>query len=141
VTCGGETCDSWKLGGLIDMPACCTDTDACGAQSTATIEQLAGVPQGCYALNQPGNVECDCPGSPPFENPLEPGEMVSFPGCCREGGTCGYYVDLTSAEGPVFGCMEPWDNTSPDTCTPGPANPCPEPDGGTDGGSGDASTD
>ena len=41
----------------------------------------------------------------------------------------------------MIGCMEPWDNTSPDTCTPGPADPCPEPDGGTDGGVGDASTD
>lgn len=140
MTCGGQTCDTWKLGGILTLKACCTDSDQCGALSDATIEGVAGVPQGCYELNQPGNVECNCPESPSFTSPID-GEEVAFPGCCRDDGTCGYYLDLTSAEGPNMGCVAPWDNTSPDTCTPGPANPCPEPDGGTDGGNGDASTD
>ena len=139
LTCGSNTCTGWKVGGLVNVAPCCAGAamDKCGAQVDSTIEALTSIPQGCYETEQPGNQECACPRSPEFDNPLEPGTKASFPGCCRSDSTCGYFLDLTSSDGPNIGCTAPWDNTSPAACTPGPDNPCPA-DGGTDGSGGSA---
>lgn len=160
ITCGSETCTGWKVGGLIDVPACCAgaNKDSCGAMTDATIQSLLKVPPGCYEQNQPGTVDCGCE-SFVFTNPLDQ-TKAQFNGCCRTDGKCGIIVNTTSVGGPNLGCMEGTVvGLTAATCTPGSETPppppatdggsalCPvagdggTPDGGSDGGASDASAD
>ncbi|MCA9593599.1 MAG: hypothetical protein KC776_09825 [Myxococcales bacterium] len=153
LTCGGTECTAgWKVGGLIDVAGCCATGDKCGAQIDATIENLLKVPQGCYETEQAGTVDCGCE-SFVFTNPLDQSQ-AQFNGCCRPDGKCGFAVDTSSQGGPNLGCVEATElGATGGTCTSGQETPPPTgsdycavgdggtPEGGTDGGVGDASTD
>jgi hypothetical protein len=148
-TCGTNTCSGWKVGGLINVSACCAGAgDECGGLVDKTLSGLMGFPEGCYKLDQPGTIDCGCP-SYFFTNPLD-GKPSQYNGCCTSGGKCGYSVDITSKAGPNFGCAPLTDVGGPDiSCTvgsetPPPADPdggegdCPNPDAGTGGSAGAA---
>jgi hypothetical protein len=147
---GGLQCGAQVCPGFATLDACCAGEaqDRCGA----AIAGITGLPDGCYATNQPGNVECACPSSPEIEHPGAPGEKLVFPGCCRAGiKQCGYMIDVGDGLGAKLGCIAPWDNAAPASCTSGPNKPCPQDagvetgadgaDGGETDGGDDASTD
>ncbi|MCB0074437.1 MAG: hypothetical protein KDE20_23385, partial [Caldilineaceae bacterium] len=153
LTCGGTECTAgWKVGGLIDVPGCCATGDKCGAQTDATIQGIFKIPPDCYETEQAGTVDCGC-DSFTFINPVDQTE-AQFNGCCRPDGKCGYAVNTTSAGGPDLGCMDAETfGHAPASCVSGQETPPPTgsdycavgdggtPEGGTDGGVGDASTD
>lgn len=101
--CAG--CPSYKIGGLLDMPACCLNTGACAVSVVPGVGALIGLNQGCYPTNQPGSLDPSCP-SLVYTNPLD-GGLASHPGCCRAStGTCGAWVDVSSINGPTLGCTD-----------------------------------
>lgn len=151
VTCGGTACKTWKVGGIFDVGACCSANDKCGADISATVGGVIGLPAGCYETNQPGNVDCTSCDPFIFDNPLDTtsDKDGKFYGCCRSDNTCGIWVDLetpvkeddggmTDYKGPKLGCIDGkgLSGFTSKSCTPGtpPAdNKCPEPgDAGTD---------
>ena len=100
--CGG--CPSYKLGGLIEMKACCPVAGGCGSLVDNTIGSLLGLKSGCYPANQPGTPDPSCPPVV-FTNPLDGGPS-GYPGCCGSTtGTCGASVNIMSVGGPDFGCV------------------------------------
>lgn len=119
VVCGGETCKTYKVGGLFDVGACCK-ADKCGADVSATVGGLIGLPGGCYATGAPGNADSTCPEWK-FTNPLD-GGPGSFKGCCNHTTKkCGYDVDISSVGGPDMGCLDATgigDSGTPAACTP-----------------------
>lgn len=117
-TCGGETCQTYKVGGLIDLKPCCSTNNKCGSNVDATVGALIGVPQGCYEIGQKGNDDSSC-GPLKFTNPLD-GGAAQFDGCCNHATSkCGYKVNVSSAGGPDFGCIDATGMTdAPQTCTP-----------------------
>jgi hypothetical protein len=131
VTCGSTACESWKIGGIIPMGACCTTDDKCGGEVTSSLGTLIGsFPVGCYGLDQPGTTDCGCP-SYPFVSPLD-NTNQQFNGCCATSGECGFAVDFTSKGGPNFGCIPLTQlGQTAVTCTPGSETaPPPDPEGG-----------
>lgn len=118
-----DECPSYKLGGLIDMQACCGPDEACGAYVDPTIGSITTLTEGCYPLNQPGPIDNHCP-SKLFINPID-GQPTEFPGCCRPSGLCGIQVDLTTAEGPYLGCSDPGTSSGSEPCGSGDeCSPC-----------------
>jgi hypothetical protein len=120
-TCGGTACQAYKVAGLLDLPACCAGAakDICGADVSATVGALMGVPAGCYATGQPGNPDSTCPPLN-FTNPLD-GGPGSFSGCCNsKTNKCGYTVNVSSVGGPDFGCLDATGiaDGGPASCTP-----------------------
>ena len=134
-TCGGTACETYKVGGLISLPPCCSKNDKCGSDVSATVGALIGVAPGCYEIGQKGNDDSTCPQLL-FTNPLDSGP-AAFDGCCNHATSkCGYKVNITSSGGPDFGCIDATGLTdAPQTCTPMTSD-----GGGTDGGT-DASTE
>ncbi|GMV18805.1 MAG: hypothetical protein HS104_01690 [Polyangiaceae bacterium] len=101
--CG--SCPDYKVAGLINLPACCAPDGSCAAQVDSTVAALVGMSPGCYPTNQPGAPDPGCPALT-YTNPLDGGPGY-FPGCCgAKTGTCGVTIDLTSVQGPVFGCTD-----------------------------------
>jgi hypothetical protein len=119
VVCGGETCKTYKVAGLFDVGACCS-ADKCGADVSANVGGLVGLPAGCYRTGAPGNEDSTCPDLT-FTNPLDSGPGA-FKGCCNhETKKCGYAVDLSSTAGPDMGCLDATgigDSGAPASCTP-----------------------
>jgi hypothetical protein len=137
-SCGGDTCESYMLGGLLPVPACCSGGSTCGLSADPATASIVGIAPGCYEGGQEGNADTACPQYD-FINPLD--QMpASFDGCCRPNGECGYLVDLTSAEGPNLGCVPADCSTggSVTTCTPGSSDAG---SGGSAGGASDAAAD
>jgi hypothetical protein len=130
VFCGEWKCAGWKLAALIEMQPCCAGAAGgggapvqCGALVDSAIATLSSLPEGCHATSQPGNLECNCPPYE-FDDPLTQ-QKAQYPGCCRDGGVCGVWVDLTPVEGPMLGCIPSWSSAAP-LCTPGAPAPCPD---------------
>ncbi len=138
VTCGGASCSAYNVGGLLPVAACCSTNDKCGAEVDATIAGLlGGIPTGCYEAEQTGDVDCACPGYT-FKNPLPPMDDITFPGCCTPAGKCGYFMDISSQQGPNIGCQEAtWGDGMGKTCTAG----SPDLSCLGDGGASDAAAD
>lgn len=101
--CG--SCPGYVVGGLINLPACCAPDDSCAAEVVSAVAAFVGMSPGCYPTNQPGTPDPSCPALT-YTNPLDGGPAY-YPGCCRaETGTCGVMIDLSSVQGPVFGCTD-----------------------------------
>jgi hypothetical protein len=130
VTCGSETCQGYSLSGVLKVPGCCSENTTCGLQLETATGQLIGLPAGCYEIGQEGTVDCGCPGKF-FTNPIDQ-KPAQFNGCCSTAGKCGYWIDLTSVDGPKVGCQEATKAGGVDqACTPGSETaPPPDPEGG-----------
>lgn len=105
VVCGSELCPPLAFP---PVPACCADaaTSQCGLDTAALSGFGAEPGRACEPLNQPGELDADCPNSVPFQ--VEGNQIPSFPGCCSETtGRCGYLVDSV---GGIFaiglGCVD-----------------------------------
>ena len=135
--CGGMTCEglSFGLPDLQNADACCPEGDdepACGLDTTPLEDFEFTIPTACQPRNSPGELDEDCPESPPlsFSN-----ISFMFPGCCLPTGKCGYMLDSVAGIIPVgLGCIDATefleDQEEPPDCTPA--------DGaGGEGGAGD----
>jgi hypothetical protein len=121
----GDECGSYLLGGILEVPPCCDANGACGIFFDGGVSSIIGLPSGCYPIGQPGMETPECP-SLYFTNPLT-GEPAEFPGCCEsKDGTCGIMVDLTSAQGPNLGCIDPGMPSSQQLCGTDDCSSCVE---------------
>jgi hypothetical protein len=130
VECGGMICDSVILGTMYPpIPACCANNGGCGLDGSQFEQYGAVFEEQCQPLDQPGELDSECPDSTPVDTDFGP---LSFEGCCTPVGRCGYYVQ--DAFGLIvigLGCVDaqPFlDAGEPESCTPGP--------GGGGGGAG-----
>lgn len=129
--CGRYLC---RPSGL-DTPGCCTgpgtgDPDdplentgrapgLCGTDVGEFIPALAGI---CLQLDQPGEVDDECPAQEPI------GGGVRMRGCCTDEGRCGSVEELVG-----FGCFYATGLKGRE-CIPGPDSLRPPLDPDTDGG-------
>jgi hypothetical protein len=96
--CGTNTCNGVTLAfpgqPVLAIPGCCSDADTntCGLDSTFLNMFGPGFMTACQPLAQPGAVDTSCPDRN-AAIPNMPGVNITFPGCCRAGGTCGYQLD------------------------------------------------
>jgi hypothetical protein len=134
IECAAETCSALVLPfpDLDPIAPCCTDDNACGLDSSFLAEYGAMFSETCQALDQPGELDSECPKSAPLMRP-ELMISVTFEGCCRvETGTCGYMLDkLFNLVEIGLGCIEstPFlDGGTALPCTPGAGG-----EGGTGG--------
>jgi hypothetical protein len=120
----------------VDTPGCCTEPgtgeagdplentgrapDLCGTDVGEFIPPLAGI---CLQLDQPGEVDDECPAQEPI------GGGVRMPGCCTDEGHCGSREDLVG-----FGCFYATGLKGRD-CIPGPDSVRPRVDADADAGS------
>lgn len=95
--CGSVSCEGLKLpvDGLPPLQPCCPEgdaEDACGLDTS--VLSVLGVPieRQCEPRSQPGERDPSCPASPANALP-DTGLSVSFEGCCRPDGRCGFLVD------------------------------------------------
>ena len=127
-TCGGSLCESYKAGGLFLLKACCAGSSnaECGVTLGEEIAKFVGLPQGCYALDQPGNWDSSCP---PLAAQNTFGGQGLLWGCCNSAtSTCGIALDLEElgfynvgfSPGPSFGCVDTTGvvDGSSKSCTP-----------------------
>lgn len=117
--CGASVCSIEGVPGAATLnelscpQACCTATDACGLQLTATHDTLPVQQTECIALAQAGAATPECPsyldsfavGSENLAS-FERDNLrdVDFAGCCRPEAACGFNV---SAYG--LGCVSAQD--------------------------------
>jgi hypothetical protein len=73
---GCNNCQPLSLAGFLTLPACCTEDNRCGADSTSL-----GAP-GCVEIDAPGELDPACPGASLMG-------FLTLQGCCRPDGTCG----------------------------------------------------
>ncbi|HEX3774206.1 MAG TPA: hypothetical protein VHV51_07050 [Polyangiaceae bacterium] len=98
VSCGTATCNADTLTIPSEppfvIPACCSDAtaNACGLDSSFLAMFGPTFAVACQPVNQPGTLDKACPNSAPSPVP-NTSLTISFPGCCRENGTCGYELD------------------------------------------------
>jgi hypothetical protein len=129
--CGRHVC---RMSGL-ETPGCCTAPGTgepghelentgrapglCGTDVGLLIPPLAGT---CLQLDQPGDVDDECPAQEPI------GGGLRMPGCCTDEGHCGSVETLVG-----FGCFYATGRKGR-TCIPGPDTlrpRDPDADGGT----------
>lgn len=91
VACGATTCEPQEILGQV-IPACCTTDEQCGLDSSALASFGAAFEEACQARDQPGALDPACPASVSVEAP-DSGIPITFQGCCRSDGRCGYMVD------------------------------------------------
>lgn len=122
IQCGSLICDEKKLpGNYPPIPACCAANGECGLDGSQFEQYGANFEEKCQPLDQPGEVDKECPTSTPVDTDFGP---LSFPGCCTPAGKCGYFLD--NALGLIdlgLGCVDaqPFlDAGEPASCTPGP---------------------
>lgn len=101
-TASCPACQGYKVGSLIDMPACCSGPGQCGAL-VGLSGKLFGLPDGCNDIGQHGALDQACV---PLQMKVPDFLPSSFPGCCRAQGVCGNLLDLSSIDGPNFGCVD-----------------------------------
>jgi hypothetical protein len=139
VPCGSTAC----IGVVIPqaqnfaIPGCCADpaTSTCGLDSTFLAMFGPTFQDPCQPLAQAGVLDMICPSSP---KAVVQGTAltISFPGCCRSNGLCGYDLDTIGGIISIgLGCVdsEPFlDGGRPMACAGGAA--------GQGGGGGESST-
>jgi hypothetical protein len=83
----------------ITFPPCRTDEDECGVVLSDLIDDLR---------LDPGIAECVPLASEGQVNRCSPrvAQGISYPGCCRTNGVCGYIFDLSISGGPDLGCVD-----------------------------------
>ena len=110
LACGTKTCKDVVLTQLQNflLPACCADEAAsqCGIDSSVLAMFGPTFPVACQQLAQPGVLDKACPGS--TETPVAGTPFtISFPGCCRASGVCGYQLDTIGGLVPLgLGCVD-----------------------------------
>jgi hypothetical protein len=92
-------CVGGNLLGILQVPACCTESSKCGLDLSAI-----GM-TGCAEANAPGAVSTECPSQ-------SIGGFLTFEGCCRPDKTCGALDNLLG-----LGCFL-CDPTMAKSCTP-----------------------
>lgn len=128
--CGGMLCEGLELEVLnLQTDACCPDdpdVDPCGVRTEFLEMYDITLERECQPLNSPGELDENCPDSPP----LMPNDTISlpgFPGCCLPSGKCGFLLDeaLLGAVQLNLGCIDSRELPNPDfddppDCDPGP---------------------
>jgi len=97
VSCAANSCDpvELKISTGFTIPACCADaaTGTCGLDSEFLAMYGPAFKERCQPLHQPGPLDPACPNSKKTPIPDAGGLELSFPGCCRPSGQCGYNLD------------------------------------------------
>jgi hypothetical protein len=89
----------------VTLAACCPtgSPNECGLDVSGAAS-LLGLSGGCVEIGRPGSADPSCAG---IASPISlPNVPASFAGCCGSSGTCGAHVDLQSAIGVNFGCVD-----------------------------------
>jgi hypothetical protein len=108
IECGANTCEplDLKLLGQGPVAPCCAADDACGLDSSGLAAYGASFGAVCQARNQPGVLDDNCP-EVSTEVPDSGGLVISFKGCCRPSGQCGYLLDKIAGAIEIgLGCVE-----------------------------------
>ena len=110
LACGSKVCTDVVLTQLQNfvLPACCADkaTSQCGIDSSVLAMFGPTFPDACQPLAQPGVLDKACPDS--AKTPVQGTPFsISFPGCCRASGVCGYQLDTIGGLVPLgLGCVD-----------------------------------
>jgi hypothetical protein len=123
VACGTSSCKEATLpipGAPLVIPGCCSnaDTGTCGLDSTFLAMYGPTFAVACQPLAQPGTLDKTCPD----RDTTVSGVNISFPGCCRANGSCGYQLDNIGGLPQLhlgLGCVDssPFlDGGTPNTC-------------------------
>ncbi len=133
--CNGTQCKYYSLSKFLQMPACCSTNGGCGVQLNSHVAgMMGGIPTICYETDQVGELDCACPAFS-FKNPSLSASEITYAGCCKPSGDCGYFIDVSSWGGPKIGCqLATWGAGVGKSCTPDSGATC-------DAGTIDASTD
>ncbi|MEO6600397.1 MAG: hypothetical protein ABIQ16_11025 [Polyangiaceae bacterium] len=107
--CGTATCKAVTIPlGDFTLPPCCADaaTSQCGLDSSVLAQFGPTFPEACQPLNQPGQRDTECPES--VKTPVTgTTQEISFHGCCRGDGSCGYLLDKLGDIFPLgLGCVD-----------------------------------
>jgi hypothetical protein len=112
VSCGTATCTSVGItipgASALTVPACCSNADmnTCGLDSSFLAMFGPTFPVACQPLAQPGALDANCEDSPMT---LVTGTAfkISFKGCCRAAGSCGYLLNTIGGLFPLgLGCVD-----------------------------------
>jgi len=79
----------------------------------ATLLELEASEVACVATDQPGDLDSSCPDRSLL--------TLTFSGCCRPSGECGFLADLSGLGFPSLGCVacDAFDGAgTPGSCTP-----------------------
>ncbi|MEO7032628.1 MAG: hypothetical protein ABI548_02275 [Polyangiaceae bacterium] len=110
IACGKATCTAVLIpvAAGFAIPPCCADAAAnsCGLDSSVLASFGPTFPEACQPLAQPGVEDKACPDS--VATPVAgTGLMLSFHGCCRPTGQCGYLLDDLGGVIPLgLGCVD-----------------------------------
>jgi hypothetical protein len=130
--CDGTLCEGLSLGivGGPQTDACCPENspdEPCGVRTDFLEEYNVDLMRECQPLNSPGELDPECPDSPPLM-PNETLSLPGFPGCCLPSGKCGFLLDeaLLGAVQLNLGCIDSRELPNPDfdnppDCDPGAA--------------------
>ncbi len=129
--CDGMLCEGLELEILgLQTDACCPDdpeVDPCGVRTDFLEMYDINLDRECQPLNSPGELDENCPDSPPLR-PSETLSLPGFPGCCLPSGKCGFLLDeaLLGAVQLNLGCIDSRELPNPDfddppDCDPGPS--------------------
>jgi hypothetical protein len=135
IECGDNTCEplDLKLLGQGPVAPCCAANDACGLDSSGLEAYGVSFDESCQPRDQPGVLDSSCPDVS-TEVPDAGGLVISFKGCCRAEGQCGYLLDkIAGAIELGLGCVasEPFlDGGTSESCDPS----------GAEGGAGGATS-
>ena len=142
IECGSNTCEplDLKVFGQAVVAPCCAADDACGLDSSSLEAYGVSFDERCQPRDQAGVLDASCPDVS-TEVP-DTGLVVSFKGCCRPTGSCGYMLDtIAGAIELGLGCVasEPFlDGGTSESCDPaggGGGGGAPSvPEGGAGGG-------
>ncbi|MEO6600155.1 MAG: hypothetical protein ABIQ16_09810 [Polyangiaceae bacterium] len=107
--CGTATCKAVTIPlGDFTLSPCCADaaTSQCGLDSSVLAQFGPTFPEACQPLNQPGARDAECPES--VKTPVTgTSQAISFHGCCRGNGSCGYLLDKLGDIFPLgLGCVD-----------------------------------
>lgn len=126
--CDGMLCEGLELEVLdLQTDACCPDdpaVDPCGVRTEFLERYNIDLDRECQPLNSPGELDENCPDSPPLM-PNDTLSLPGFPGCCLPSGKCGFLLDeaLLGAVQLNLGCIDSRELPNPDFDDPPDCDP------------------
>jgi hypothetical protein len=127
VMCGDTLCEGKSLGipGGPQSDACCNESgsdEPCGIKTDFLEEFGVELDNTCQQLNSPGDLDENCPVSPPL---MISSLGITFPGCCLPSGKCGFLLDsaLGGAIRLDLGCLDASQLPNPDVGDPPDCDP------------------